>query len=448
MIKHNSYQLLKLIFPLVITGLIQSAVWFFETIFLSHLSPNILAAGSLVTWAFGTVFVIIFGTLSSINILIAHKFGAEDEEGILHVVRDGFWLALLFAIPVFLLFWNMAPLFLLLGQSPEVVVLANAYLHAMAWGALANVIIIALLEVYIGLGNARMILIFNVLCASLTIVFSYAFIFGRFSFPQLGIAGAGWGMTLSNWITVSIMGGYALTNKKCQGYFRYLLHFGQQSYFKELILVGAPMGLMYCIEVAFFFALTLVMGSYGSLVLAANQIALQYLGVVMGVTFSTAQAITVRMGHLLGAGEKAAAAQTAYLGFLFATLFILIVAICYWCFPTYLIALDFDIKQAKNAEIVYFATQFLAVCAVFQIFDTMRISLFGALRSLKDTRFTLFISIFSFWGIALPFGYFLAEKSRLHEVGLWWGMTLASGISVVLLLKRFQSKIKEAKFGT
>ncbi|OJY18192.1 MAG: hypothetical protein BGO90_11490 [Legionella sp. 40-6] len=78
----------------------------------------------------------------------------------------------------------------------------------------------------------------------------------------------------------------------------------------------------------------------------------------------------------------------------------------------------------------------------------MRISLFGALRSLKDTRFTLFISIFSFWGIALPFGYFLAEKSRLHEVGLWWGMTLASGISVVLLLKRFQSKIKEAKFGT
>jgi len=37
-----------------------------------------------------------------------------------------------------------------------------------------------------------------------------------------------------------------------------------------------PMGFMYFIEVGFFFALTLLMGTFGANVLAANQIVMQY----------------------------------------------------------------------------------------------------------------------------------------------------------------------------
>lgn len=441
-LKNDVYPLLKLIIPLALTGLVQSAVWFFETIFLAHLSPETLAAGSLVSWAFGTVVVILFGTLSSINILVAHKYGAQDEQGILLVVRDGSWLAILLAIPTFLLFWNMSSLFSLVGQSPTVVLLAKTYLHAMAWGILPNVIMIALLEVIMGLGRARLILVFSILSVSLTILFSFSLIFGKFGLPMLGIAGAGWGLTISNWITVLFIGGYALTNRNYKRYFGYLLKPTKPSYFVELLHIGAPMGLMYCVEVAFFFALTLIMGLFGGLVIAANQIALQYLGTLMAVIFSTAQAITVRMGHLLGAGDKVAAEQSAYVGIFISMLFMLLVAICYWCFPTQLISLDFDVNNPGNSEIVHFATQFLMVSALFQIFEAIRITLFGTLRALKDTRFTLFISILSFWGIALPVGYFMATRLDFGGVGLWWGMVVGAGFSVLLLLLRFKSKIK------
>ena len=80
-IKTDIYPLLRLALPLALTGLVQSAVWFFETVFLAHLSPEILAAGSLVSWLFGTIIVIMFGALSSINILVAHKHGEKDQEG-------------------------------------------------------------------------------------------------------------------------------------------------------------------------------------------------------------------------------------------------------------------------------------------------------------------------------------------------------------------------------
>lgn len=440
--KNNVHPLLKLAIPLALTGLLQSSVWFFETMFLARLGPEILAAGSIVSWLFGTVIVILFGTLSAINILVAHKHGAEDDEGILFVVRDGFWLSIILAIPIFLLFWNMAPLFLLFGQSPTIVLLAKSYLHAMAWGVLPNVVMIALLEVIMGLGRARIILVVNMLSVALTVFFSFSFIFGKFGFPALGIAGAGWGLTTSNWITTVLLGVYVLRNKNYNHYFQLIFKLAKPLYLFELVQIGVPMGIMYCVEVAFFFALTLIMGSFGSLVISANQIALQYLGTLMSLIFSLAQAITVRMGHLLGAKDKVSAEGTAYIGVLIAAALMLIVAIFYWIFPTILISVDFDIHNSNNSELVLRATQFLAISALFQLIEAMRIAFFGALRALKDTRFTLFISIISFWFIALPLGYILATRFDYGGAGLWWGMVMGAGFSVFLLLWRFKFKIQ------
>ncbi|MBL7481145.1 MATE family efflux transporter [Legionella bononiensis] len=440
--KDNFYPLIKLAIPLALTGLMQSSVWFFETMFLARLGPDILAAGSLVSWLFGTVVVILFGTLSSINILVAHKHGADDTKGILHVVRDGFWLALLLALPIFLLFWNMSPLFLVFGQSPAIVQLAKTYLHAMAWGVLPNVVMIALLEVIMGLGRARFILVFNIISVTLTIFFSFAFIFGRFGFPPLGIAGAGWGLTTSYWITTVFLTLYVITNKNYSCYFRLLLKPTKPSYLIELVRIGVPMGMMYCVEVAFFFALTLIMGSFGSLVISANQIALQYLGTLMSLIFSLAQSITVRMGHLLGSGNKASAERTGYIGILIAASLMLLVAIIYWTIPTALINIDFDVHNSNNRELVRIATQLLTISALFQLIEAIRIALFGALRALKDTHFTLGISIISFWGVALPLGYFMASHMNLGGAGLWWGMVLGAGFSVLLLLWRFKVKIR------
>jgi MATE family multidrug resistance protein len=87
-------------------------------------------------------------------------------------------------------------------------------------------------------------------------------------------------------------------------YFRLSLQISRSrlSLLKELLNIGLPTGVMYCLEVAFFLALTLMVGaSAGSEWMAANQVALQYMGTWMAMIFAIAQAITVRMGHLLGA---------------------------------------------------------------------------------------------------------------------------------------------------
>ena len=188
--KQDINPLLRLAIPLVCTGLVQSAVWFFETLFLARLGSQTLAAGSLVSWLFGTVAVILWGALSSINILVAHKHGEKDEHAIALIARDGVILAIMFIVPAFFLFWYMSPIFLIFGQSDSTVQLAQLYLHALAWGLLANFVMMALLEVIIGVGRARVIFVFSIITVGLNIAFSYLFIFGKLGFPALGIAGA------------------------------------------------------------------------------------------------------------------------------------------------------------------------------------------------------------------------------------------------------------------
>jgi MATE family multidrug resistance protein len=107
-----------------------------------------------------------------------------------------------------------------------------------------------------------------------------------------------------------------------------------------------------------------------------------------------------------------------------------------------LISIDLNIHDPVNAETVHLATLFLFISAFFQIFESIRLSLFGALRGLKDTRFTLITSIISFWCIALPLGYLFSIPLDYGGAAFWWAMTAGALIGIILLYRRFCFMIK------
>ena len=403
-----------------------------------------MAAGALVNWLFATLIVILFGTFSAVNVLIVHKHGANDKHGIALVLRDGLLLAVILTIPTFLLLWNVSSFFLL-GQSSQLAGLAKLYLHALAWGLFPKFILIVLFELILGLGHSRTIMLITLITIPIYIFFSFILIFGKFGLPALGIAGAGWGMTLSDWIITSTLFAFLFYSKNYKYYFRSVFTLIKPFYIWKIIHLGVPMGMMFCIEVGFFFAITIIMGTFSVQALTANQITMQYLGPLMQVIFSIAQAITVRMSHQLGADKVVAAERTAFVGIILSVAFMTLVAVCYWTIPKILISVDFDIYNPNHAEIIRLGTQFLFVVAFFQILESARITLFGSLRALKDTRFTLFASMIGFWVIPFPLGYSLAVFFGFGGVGLWWGMAAGALISVLLLTFRFKLKIKQFK---
>ena len=130
----------------------------------------------------------------------------------------------------------------------------------------------------------------------------------------------------------------------------------------------------------------------------------------MAVIFSIARAITVRMGHLLGAQEPLAARRAAFCGVGTAGTFMGLAALLFWCCPTLLIAVDFDIHRVDAAALIGITITLFRVSALFQIVESIRIAWFGALRSLKDTRFPLLSSLVGFWLVPLPLGYAFGSR--------------------------------------
>lgn len=440
-IMNNLIPLLKLAIPMAIASLVQSSLYFFESIFLSQLGEQALAAGALVSWLFAALIVIMFGTFGAINILISHKHGAKDKAGISLILRDGLLLGVLLTIPTFILFRNISSIFLLFGQSKELVALAKLYLDALSWGILPKFILIILFEFIIGLGHSRTIMIVTMLTTPVYIIFSFILIFGKFGFPALGVAGAGWGMTFSDWIISLILCSLIMCSKEYKPYLISVFTFKKPSYLWEIIHLGFPIGAMYSIEVAFFLAASLIMGTISVQALAANQVTMQYLGPLMGIIFSIAQAVTVRMGHQLGAKQYNMIKNTAATGILVSTFFMSCIAIIYWTIPGVLISVDFNLANHSYSQTIELAIDFFFIGAFFQIFECIRITLFGALRALKDTHFTLLASILSFWGVALPLGYYLAMYFHLGGSGIWYGMVIGAAFSVLLLSFRLKQKI-------
>lgn len=438
----ESKKISLLALPLIGTGLLEQSISFFSTLFLAHLSKEALASGALAGAVFATFMVIMWGTLSAVSTLVAHRYGANDVSGIVQLLKGGLKIALIAIIPAMILIWNLAPALLWLGQNPETVDLTKIYLHSLAWAIIPDAFLTVLLHFLVGIGQPKRNLFFTALWVPMNVVFNYLFIFGKLGFPACGIAGIGWGTTTAFTVITLILAVYMLISNDYKIYRQHFFSPAKFSTIKELLKLGLPIGSMFCIEVAFFTSVTVLMGTLGKEILAANQITFQYLFQFSTISFCIAGACTVRMGHLLGANDKSTATVAGYTTMLLTLCMMSVVAFVYWIFPHLLISIDFSYVDKNNSAIISLAKKFLGICAVFQIFESIRIAAFGALRALKDTRFSMLVSILTFWGIALPLGYFLATAFSWQGQGIWTAMVISQMLGAGILVKRFQNKIK------
>lgn len=435
--------LVLLALPLIGSGVVEISVGFFSTLFLAHMSSQALAAGALVSWLFTTLMVIVWGTLSAVSTLVSRYYGQQNHQQVAVILRDGLLLAISMALPAMYLLWNVAPILLWFGQKPEVVALAQPYLHGLAWAILPDFIITVLLHFVSGLGRTKINLLFSLMWVPLNILLNYSLMFGKFGLPAMGIGGIGYGAAVAFWIMTL---GFILYLWLSPAYKKYhLRHTGKPHWqsFQELLQVGVPLGLMYCVEVGFLLGVTLLMGRISEAALGANQITLQYLWLFSMTTFAGAQAITIRMGHMFGAGKIPTAKRAGYIGIYCCCFFMFLVAIIYIGFPQILISADFDIHNPINQPVVILAKQFLFFAAIFQIFEAIRFSAFGALRAMKDTRFSMWASTFVFGVIGLPLGYLFAFHGHYQGQGIWWGMIISQVVGATIMVWRYRVKINE-----
>ncbi|MBD2103106.1 MATE family efflux transporter [Leptolyngbya sp. FACHB-261] len=433
---------LTLAVPLVGARLAEVATGFTDTVMMGLLGSEVLAGGALGSIVFTWLLYACVGVTTAVTPLVAEAHGAQQPAEVGRVASQSLWLLLVLAIPAILLLWNMGPVLRLLGQDAKIVALAETYLQAIACGFLPAIAFAILSNIVAALSRPQSILIITVAGVLLNVAANYVLMFGKFGLPALGLAGIGWGSTLSYWAMFATLAIYVMRRPdlKAYGLFQHLQRL-RWPMLREILRLGWPSGVVTAAETGLFTITGFFMGYLGTDVLAAHQIALQTAAVTFMVPSGIARATAVRVSQTLGGGDASRSRLAGYVALGMGIAFMGCMTLLFWLCPANIVGLYLDIGNPDNFQVTQIAIALLRVGAVFQIFDAVQIIATGALRGLKDTHIPMVIAIFTYWCVGLTSGYLLGIQFNLGGVGFWWGLVLGLASAGTILTWRFHALI-------
>lgn len=424
--------------PLIVAQLAQISLVATDTIMLGWLGPKYLAAAALANALFIATQLFGMGVVGAVAPMAAQALGSGDPQSVRRTVRQGIWMALLFAVLLFPVIWNIAPIYRLLGEDLELTSMAERFIHFAIWLIFPAFMIVVFRSFLSAHGNTRAIFLITVAGVIVNGLVDYALIFGNWGFPRLELAGAGIATTTVSFVMLIIMVAYTLTRAEFRPY-RILHNFFRPDWprFVELLRIGLPIGLMSLAEVLLFTSASLLQGWIGQDAVAAHAIALQLASISFMVPLGLSQAATVRVGLALGADNPDGIRKAGWTALAGTLIFMSATAALFLAIPHALVRLFLDPANPANAEAITLAVSYLLVAGLFQLFDGAQVTMGAALRGLSDTTMPLVIALFGYWAVGFPVAYVLAFPLGLAGVGIWFGLAAGLAATALILTIRF-----------
>jgi multidrug resistance protein, MATE family len=436
----------KLAVPLASAQVAQSATGFADTVMMGRMGADVLAGGGLAAIVFLAIMTATSGIVMGVSPLIAEAFGAGQKTRIQEVARQGLWLAILISIPMMILTAHLDSWMSHAGQTETTVKFANIYLDIMLWGLFPAVGFAALRATVSALSQARPVMFIVVTGTAFNIVWNYILGFGKFGFPQMGLAGLALASVMTLWGMFLALVLYVFINPRLKNYRIFQeLHRLRPRILWELVWVGVPIGLFSGLETGFFMVIMFWMGTLGTEALAAHQIVFQTIMVVFMVPLGISYATTVRVGQWLGRKDFVGVQQAAWVSMGMSTTFMFGVSIALLLFPKQTIGIYLDLQNPDNAAIIAQAVPLLVIAAIAQVLDGFQKAVYGSLQGLQDTQVPIVLNVLGYWGFGLSACYGLGFTLGLGSKGLWIGQSVAIAVVAGLFLWRLRSSIVQCK---
>jgi len=431
--------MLKLAAPMVVTTISFTIMQFVDRFMVSRLGTDALAAilpAGFVSFLPGGFAI---GTIASLNTFVSQSLGRGDKEGCSNYFWQAVYMGLVYFLAVVVIMWPTAPwIFRTMGHPKAVVAMEVIYLRIMLYAHILAVINWSSGQFFMGIHRPII-----TMCASLcgqvvNVAANYVLIFGKFGFPEMGIAGAGWGTFIGIGVAACVnMSLYLSSNINATFKSRRTLNidFGKMY---DLLKVGLPAGFGLMVNVAFWGVILFgLVGKFGTEALAATSAALSYtsLSVMPVVGISTALAAAV--GKTIGQGRKDIAIKQTRVCLKIALVYMGLVGICFFVFRNALMSF-----WSSDDKVIEAGVKILICAAIYQAFHALRTIYSGSLRGAGDTVWLAIISAVGAVVILGLGGWLIAEYfPSLGALGPWSAATVS--IIAVGLANRWRFKSKK-----
>lgn len=435
--------------PLIGSHLAQMALHVTDTVMLGWYGVTELAAVVLGSSSFFVMFILGSGFAQAIMPLVAAALGSGNEVEVRRDTRMGLWLSIAFGIAIYPVFWFSDPLLRALGQSAEVSALGQDFLRIAGLGMIPALVVMALKSYLAALAKTQVVLWTTLAAVLFNAALAWAFIFGHWGAPELGVQGAALSSLATQLLSMLILLVYAAWLPALR-HFRLFSRFWRADppALSRVFRVGWPIGLTGLAESGLFQASALMMGWIGTVPLAAHGIAMEAAALAFMIHLGLSNAATVRLGWYDGAGDARGLRDGAKAALILSGAVAVAVIAGFLLFPTQILALFLDSAKPESAQIIAFGTALLAMAALFQLGDAMQVMALGFLRALRDTRVPMLLAAVSYWVIGIPASYVLAFRLGWGGVGLWAGLVFGLFAAAGSLMWRFWHMAPQATPGS
>ena len=392
------FQVLNVATPLILASAGHAMNLFFDRVMLAKYSREAVSAALPAGVTSFTISCFFLGVIGYANSFVAQYTGAEAEHRVGPSIWQAFWLSLVGGTLLATGYYWAEPMFRLMGHSESVQAQEVSYFRILSLGAFIPLMQNAFSAFWAGRGKTLFVMINNFVVTGLNIPLNYAFIFGNWGAPELGIAGAAIGTILAALAGLILYLIFFFLKKERKRYATWPPVFDKEL-FTRMLRYGTPSGVQLFLDLVAFNIFVIMLGWVGSseeekiVTQEASTIALSINSISFTPMIGLGQAVGVLVGQSVGAGKIANACRSVRTSRTLTLFYTGIMALLFFFYPDPFINLFVRSGDAGQAETMEVVRTFMRFIAAFTMFDATVIVFSGAIKGAGDTKFAMYTNV-------------------------------------------------------
>lgn len=416
--------MLSIALPITLQNLVASSVNMLDTLMITSLGEEALAAVGLANQVFFFYAVTIFGVATGSSIFIAQFWGKNDTKNIARIL--GISLAI---VSVLGILFTMAALFVpefimkIFSNDKEVIRLGVDYLRIVSLSYIITGISFLYAVASRSIGQAKMPMIVSIISFLTNALFNYLLIFGKFGFPRLGVKGAAYGTLIARSVEIALLLYSIYSRKKNNPLAQNISTMTDWTgdFIKKYFKTAYPVILNEAFWSLGTVLYSVAFAKIGTEAAAAVQILNTVQNIFLVMSRGLANACTVMVGNKIGADEENEAVEYADSFMILSAALGLALGILLF-FTTDVILMFF---RNLTPGLYIASKKLLMVSAAFFFIKSFNGTLIvGVFRGGGDTKFSMMLEMGSVWLVGVPLAFLgaLVFKFPVYYVSLMVSM--------------------------
>ncbi len=429
--------LLAIMLPILIQNGITNFISLLDNVMVGRIGTEQMSAVSIVNQLLFVFNLCIFGAVSGIGLFGAQFFGKGDHEGIRHTFRFKLYTSVLLCIGAILLFVLMDEqlINLYLHEGSETGDLAVTLAHAKDYIAimLIGLLPYTVTQVYASslreIGHTLPPMTAGICGVAVNLFLNFVLIFGNLGAPALGVRGAAIATVTSRFVECAVVMLWAHTNpRKCEfikGVYR--SGYVPAKLMRQMTVLGFP---LLANETLWAAAQAMLLQSYsyrGVAVVSAMSITNTLSNTFFVLFMAVGSAISILLGHILGAGKPKQAREDASKMIAFSVLMGilsgLLIAVCAPFFPQIYNTTD---------EVRALAVSFTLVVALVAPLHAYLNACYFTLRSGGKTLVTFLFDSGYVWCVSVVLAFLLSRFTAMPVMTVYFIVQIVDIFKAIL----------------